>query len=85
MLFRSVRAEHIQIQTNATSNHPKAQVTRIERLSDQYLVHVRLADCENELIISVPPTQSLSAGQSAHLNIVKTLWFDEHGQRVREH
>lgn len=77
-----LRAEHMQL-TDAPDAALRARVQRIERLSDQYLLHLRLADSDTELIVSAPPEQLARAGQDVGIHIVQSLWFDAAGLRVR--
>ncbi len=77
-----VRAEHVEL-VAATGASLRGRVQRIERLSDQYLLHLRLADSDTELIISAPPEQLAHAGQEVGIHIVQSLWFDAAGLRVR--
>ena len=77
-----VRAEHVQL-GNAPGASLRGRVQRIERLSDQYLLHLHLADSETELIVSAPPEQLAHAGQEVGIHIVQSLWFDAAGLRVR--
>lgn len=80
-----VRAEHVQILAQGvdSASHPRARIQRIERLSDQYLVHLRLDGSEHDLIVAAPPGQVAEPETSVHLKIVQSLWFDSRGQRVR--
>jgi multiple sugar transport system ATP-binding protein len=81
-----VRAEHIHIHAadaNVANSVPAA-VVRLERLSDQYLVHVRLQGSGQELIVSCGPEQLAQAGQDVHLQLTQCLWFDAADQRVRK-
>ncbi|MCY7305092.1 MAG: ABC transporter ATP-binding protein [Rhodoferax sp.] len=80
-----VRAEHVQIlaQRIDTASHPRARVLRIERLSDQTLVHLRLDGSDHDLVVAAPPGQAAEPGTNVHLKIVQSLWFDSGGQRVR--
>lgn len=77
-----VRAEHVEL-VEATGASLRGRVQRIERLSDQYLLHLRLADSDTELIVSAPPEQLAHAGQEVGIHIVQSLWFDAAGLRVR--
>lgn len=81
-----VRAEHIHLHVGlhaqGSSGHAQVQVKRIERLSDQYLVHLGLAGTEQHLIASVPPGQTLEFGQILQLEVRQNLWFDTAGQRI---
>jgi len=80
-----VRAEHVQMLTEVAnaSSHPIARILRIERLSDQYLVHLRLEGSEHDLIVAAPPGQVAEPGMRVHLRILQSLWFDSRGQRIR--
>lgn len=83
-----VRAEHMQIQLDATlaSAHAVARVARIERLSDQFLVHLRLHDLggrEHALIVSAHPGHLAQPGQDVAIQILQSLSFDARDQRVR--
>ena len=77
-----LRAEHLQI-TDAASATLRGQVQRIERLSDQYLVHLRLHGSGEELIVSAPPEQLAHTGQELGIQMIQSLWFDSEGLRVR--
>jgi ABC-type sugar transport system ATPase subunit len=77
-----VRAEHVQL-VEAAGAPLRGRVQRIERLSDQYLLHLRLNDTDTELIVSAPPEQLAHAGQEVGIHIVQSLWFDAAGLRVR--
>jgi multiple sugar transport system ATP-binding protein len=80
-----VRAEHMHIHpaSAAVSSGVPAQVIRLERLSDQHLVHLRLLDSAQELIASCGPGQVAETGQEVLLEITQSLWFDAADQRVR--
>jgi multiple sugar transport system ATP-binding protein len=79
-----LRAEHLQLtDSNAADAALRATVQRVERLSDQYLVHLRLNDSEAELIVAAPPEQLAHAGQRVGVHITHSLWFDAAGLRVR--
>jgi multiple sugar transport system ATP-binding protein len=85
-----VRAEHIRLHgglhgclhPQGSGGYAQVQVKRIERLSDQYLVHLGLAGTEHHLIASVPPGQTLEFGQTLQLEVRQCLWFDPAGQRM---
>jgi hypothetical protein len=80
-----VRAEHMQIHPlqSAVAGSVPAMVLRLERLSDQYLVHVRLRGSEQELIVSCGPNHVAQAGQDVQIQFMQSLWFDAADQRVR--
>jgi len=80
-----VRAEHIQLRREQSSDgntHP-VQVKRIERLSDQYLVHLKLLGSAHDLIACAPQGQLFEPGEQVDMALPHSLWFDAEGQRVR--
>jgi multiple sugar transport system ATP-binding protein len=81
-----LRAEHMRLhrpkQVQGSSGHAEVRVKRIERLSDQYLVHLGLAGTEHDLIAAVPPGQAIEFGQTLQLEVRQSLWFDAAGQRI---
>ena len=83
-----VRAEHLRLHRAAgggrdAGSHHRARVKRIERLSDLHLVHVGLDDSEQELITAAPAGVSFAPGEAVQLELLRPLWFDADGQRVR--
>jgi multiple sugar transport system ATP-binding protein len=58
-------------------------VLRLERLSDQHLVHLRLQGSAQDLIASCSPGHSAQAGQQVLVQITQCLWFDARDQRIR--
>jgi multiple sugar transport system ATP-binding protein len=76
-----IRAEHLRLHP-AASPHRAAHITRIERLSDQHLVHVQLDECEQELITAAPASASFTRGEAVGVELLQPLWFDAAGQRV---
>ena len=80
-----VRAEHIRLHPDHTVNIDMArvQVKRVERLSDQYLVHLSLVGTEHDLIACALPGDSFEAGEMLRMELAQSLWFDASGQRVR--
>jgi multiple sugar transport system ATP-binding protein len=78
-----VRAEHLRLHRAASGgSHRSAQVTRIERLSDQHLVHVHLNDSEQDLITAAPAGASFDPGEAVRVELLRPLWFDADGRRV---
>ena len=79
-----VRAEHVHIcPEGADSNSAtQARIVRAERLSDQYLIHLRLHGGPHDVVVSAPPRQPVPFGQDVTLQFSQSLWFDEDGQRV---
>ena len=88
-----VRAEHIRLDTDdglapsqRTGNagaHATAMVTRIERLSDQNLVHLVLTDSPHALIAAAPPGHVMVAGNQVRVELLQCLWFGASGERIR--
>ena len=71
---------------NITAAHDadlSAKVLRVERLSDQYLVHVALANSSQELICAPALNMLLEPGDTVYLHIKNMFWFDASGQRIR--
>lgn len=80
-----IRSEHLMLgktHGSAALSGKAAQVLRVERLSDQYLVHVALTGSGQELICAPPASISLEPGDTVQLQIQKAFWFDAGGQRV---
>jgi multiple sugar transport system ATP-binding protein len=80
-----VRAEHLRMHPRDASvaEALPAVVLRLERLSDQYLVHVRLQGSEHEMVVSCGPGNAAQAGQEILIAFEHCLWFDAADQRVR--
>ena len=80
----SCQAEHLRLHPAAANTLPRqAQVRRIERLSDQHLVHVGLTDSEQELITAAPSGANFEPGDAVGVELLRPLWFDAEGQRLR--
>jgi multiple sugar transport system ATP-binding protein len=86
-----LRAEHLHLHhKGATGSAPDgpgapAQVVRIERLSDQHLVHVALpADdgSSHELVAAPPGPCHVAPGDAVHVHVQQALWFGADGQRI---
>ena len=80
-----LRAEHLALHTGPGASAARtlaANVRRVERLSDQHLVHLTLADSAHELVCAAPPHEHHHAGEAVHIEALKTLWFDAAGQRI---
>jgi multiple sugar transport system ATP-binding protein len=82
-----VRAEHLRLHANGSAiGHAAATVKRIERLSDQHLVHVGLsagADGKaHELITAAPPGSRYEHDDPVRVELLQPLWFDAAGQRI---
>ena len=79
-----VRAEHLHVHAGSVAPPQalRAEVRRIEILSDQRLVHLALAAGEHALISAAPADAGLEPGAQVHVELGRVLWFDAHGQRV---
>ncbi len=78
-----VRAEHLRLHRDlASAQHRGALVKRIERLSDQHLVHVALDASDQQLICAAPTGASFAPGDAVRVELLRPLWFDADGQRV---
>jgi hypothetical protein len=60
----------------------RAQVRRIDILSDQRLVHLVLADGGHPLVSAVPSSAPLETGSTVGLELRQALWFDAGGRRI---
>jgi multiple sugar transport system ATP-binding protein len=79
-----IRAEEIEISRDLSAGSMVAFVSRVERLSDQCLVHMRVSGSEHDLIASVNAAQFEHLGERVAVSIRNSHWFDSHGQRVRQ-
>ena len=85
-----VRAEHLRLHANgagaAAADHAVARVRRIERLSDQHLVHVGLDagldEKGTELITAAPAGSHFEPDDAVRVELLRPLWFDAAGQRI---
>lgn len=78
------RAEQLRLhRDSAAAAYRAAHVRRIERLSDQHLVHVVLDDTDHELITAAPAGLRFEPGEAVGIELLRPLWFDAGGQRVR--
>ena len=80
-----IRAEHVEIVPPGSIRSETARATlhRIERLSDQYLLHMRLEGTEHDITIASGPAQSAQPGDTLGLHISRSFSFDLAGQRLR--
>jgi multiple sugar transport system ATP-binding protein len=89
-----IRSEHLTLSSavvsagaavgsgvSAGANLP-ARVLRVERLSDQHLVHVQVHGTDQELICATPAATVLAPGDAVNLHVRRALWFDAAGQRI---
>jgi multiple sugar transport system ATP-binding protein len=78
-----VRAEHLRLHRQAgAAADGDARVRRVERLSDQHLVHVCLDGSDQELITAAPGSESFAPGESVRVELLRPLWFDADGLRI---
>lgn len=78
-----VRAEHLRLHHGgAVQRATVALVRRIERLSDQHLVHVGLHSADVEMVSAAPPGARFQPGDAVAIELLQPLWFDADGQRI---
>jgi multiple sugar transport system ATP-binding protein len=78
-----IRSEHLTLgRGDDTGAEPLARVLRVERLSDQHLVHVQVSGSEHELVSATPAGTGLEPGDPVTLQVRRALWFDAAGQRI---
>lgn len=80
-----VRAEHISLhkEFQAGSDQTQCQVKRIERLSDQYLVHLIVSGGADELIACLPQGVQFEPGEVIGAELKQIFWFDADGKRIK--
>jgi multiple sugar transport system ATP-binding protein len=78
-----IRSEHLVLsRSNSDAAEPLARVVRVERLSDQHLVHVQVNGTDQELVSATPAGTGLETGEAVNLQVRRALWFDASGQRL---
>lgn len=78
-----IRSEHLTLSRGAAdAAHPSARVVRVERLSDQHLVHVQVSGTDQELVSATPIGTGLAPGDAVNLQVHRALWFDDVGLRI---
>jgi multiple sugar transport system ATP-binding protein len=78
-----IRCEHFSlVSCPGSADRPMARVLRVERLSDQHLVHVQLNGSDHELVCATPAGSGLAPGDLVNLQVQRALWFDASGQRL---
>jgi multiple sugar transport system ATP-binding protein len=78
-----IRCEHLSLRrAGAEAAELTARVLRVERLSDQHLVHVQVSGTHQELVSATPAGTSLESGDAVNLEVRRALWFDASGQRL---
>jgi multiple sugar transport system ATP-binding protein len=84
-----LRAEHLRLHeaggvaADGDIGNIGATVQRIERLSDQTLVHLALTGSDLTLTAAPPAGSTAAPGDSVLLQPRQPLWFDGDGQRIR--
>jgi multiple sugar transport system ATP-binding protein len=73
-----VRTEHLRVQRGGKAT---AKVKWIERLGDQNHLHLALGD--REIVSLVDPDSGLGVGDLLDIELLKPLFFDAAGERVR--
>ncbi len=80
-----IRSEHIALEPDAlavSKDTAAAKVLRVERLSDQVLVHVALVDSQQELVCAPARGTSLTSGAAVRIRVQRAFWFDADGRRI---
>ena len=78
-----IRSEHLGLgRGSPDAADSVARVLRVERLSDQHLVHVQLSGTDQELVSATPAGSGLEPGDTVNLQVRRALWFDASGQRL---
>jgi len=75
-----LRAEHLRLV--GANGGLRAEVRRVERLSDQHLVHLSLNGGEHQLISAAPSDEHFAPGDQVSVEPARTLWFDAAGRRI---
>ena len=78
-----IRAEHLTLSRHAhPPGEPSGLVLRVERLSDQHLVHVRVSGSAHDVVSATPAATGLEPGHTVQLRVQRALWFDSAGRRL---
>jgi multiple sugar transport system ATP-binding protein len=77
-----IRSEHLAVRSGSATGAIAGRVLRVERLSDQHLVHVQVAGTDQELTSATPAATGLEPGDAVNLQVRRALWFDAAGQRI---
>jgi multiple sugar transport system ATP-binding protein len=80
-----IRSEHLILNSVSSQREPAidAKVMRIERLSDQHLVHVCINGSEQELVCTSTASSELELGSAVRMQVQQAFWFDADGQRIQ--
>ena len=80
-----IRSEHLLLHAKSATDDGRAdsaRVLRVERLSDQYLVHVAIDGGDHELVAAHTANPELVAGDAVDLEVRRALWFGADEQRI---
>jgi multiple sugar transport system ATP-binding protein len=78
-----IRSEHLSLHRGGDNTaEPRAHVLRVERLSDQHLVHVQISGTDQELVSATQAGTGLEPGDAVNLQVRRALWFDAGGRRL---
>jgi multiple sugar transport system ATP-binding protein len=77
-----IRCENLALVRSPTPADAVADVQRVERLSDQHLVHVQLRGSGHSLVSATPVASGLAPGDAVALQVAQALWFGALGQRL---
>ena len=80
-----IRSEHLLLRALGSASHGDAnaaRVVRVERLSDQYLVHVAIDGSDHELVAANTANLGFAAGDAVDLGVRRALWFGADEQRI---
>jgi multiple sugar transport system ATP-binding protein len=78
-----IRSEHLSLSKGDTDPaEPMGRVLRVERLSDQHLVHVQVSGTDQELVSATPAATGLEPGDAVNVRVRGALWFDGAGLRI---
>jgi hypothetical protein len=79
-----VRAEHLVVHADgaAPALHLRAEVHRIEILSDQRLMHLTWAEGRHVAVSAAFSDAGLDPGAAVSVELRRALWFDAEGRRV---
>jgi multiple sugar transport system ATP-binding protein len=75
------RTEHLKVHAGPPDGHARARVERIEHLGDQTYLHLEVG--ERPLISLVEADTALGPGDEVGVELVRPLFFDAGGRRVR--
>jgi multiple sugar transport system ATP-binding protein len=77
-----VRAELARLHAPGHGAHARANVNRIELLSDQHLVHLALDGSDAVLVVAAPLNERHEPGAAVGVELLRPLWFNDSGQRI---